>query len=84
MRQALELSTTTQPAATAMGANFLEVSPPAENSAKSTSLKDDSVSSSTVRLPPLKGTVLPAEREEARAFTLVAGKSRLSKIESNS
>jgi len=36
MRQALELSTTTQPEATAWGENFSEVEPPAEKMARST------------------------------------------------
>ena len=39
MRKAEELSTTTAPAFTAMGANFLEMPPPAENSAMSTPAK---------------------------------------------
>lgn len=39
MRKQDELSTTVQPASDAMGANFLEMEPPAEKSAMSTPLK---------------------------------------------
>ena len=46
IRKAEELSTTTAPAFTAIGANFLEMPPPAENSAMSTPSKECSVSSS--------------------------------------
>ena len=46
MRKADELSTTTAPAFTAIGANFLEMPLPAENSAMSTPSKERSVSSS--------------------------------------
>ena len=52
MRKAEELSTTVAPAAEASGANFLEIEPPAENSAMSTSPKEFSVSSSTVIVAP--------------------------------
>ena len=45
MRNALELSTTTQPALAAMGANSLEMAPPALNSAMSMPLNDSFVSS---------------------------------------
>ncbi len=47
MRNAEELSTTTAPARTAMGANFFEIDPPALKKATSTSRKLFSVSSST-------------------------------------
>ena len=53
MRQALELSTTTQPALAAAGANFSEVPPPAENRAMSTPSKLSSVRTSTVSSPPM-------------------------------
>ena len=43
IRKAEELSTTTAPAFTAIGANLLEMPPPAENSAMSTPSKECSV-----------------------------------------
>ena len=52
MRKAEELSTTVAPAADAKGANFFEFDPPAEKRAMSTSPKESSVSSSTVRVAP--------------------------------
>ncbi|KAF5042894.1 hypothetical protein DSECCO2_507970 [anaerobic digester metagenome] len=69
MRQALELSTTTQPDLAAHGANFSEVEPPAEKRARSTPLKESSVSSCTVSFLEPNSTVVPAERDEARART---------------
>ena len=45
MRNALELSTTTQPALAAMGANSLEMLPPALNSAMSMPANESFVSS---------------------------------------
>ena len=75
MRKAEELSTTTAPAFTAAGANFREMSPPAENSAMSTPSKDFSVSSSITILSPRKSMVLPAERALASALSLPSGKS---------
>ena len=50
MRKADELSTTTAPAFTAIGAYFREMLPPAENSAMSTPSKECSVSSSITTL----------------------------------
>ena len=47
MRKALELSTTTQPALAAMGANSREIEPPALNSAMSVPAKLSRVSSLT-------------------------------------
>jgi hypothetical protein len=47
MRNALELSTTTQPALAAMGANSFEMLPPALNSAMSMPLNESFVSSLT-------------------------------------
>src|SRR6267378_3263901 len=52
MRKADELSTTTAPALTAMGVNFLEMPPPAENSAIST--PSNELSSSSSILPTRK------------------------------
>ncbi len=76
MRKAEELSTTTAPALTAMGAYFREVSPPAENRAISTPAKLSAVSASTVSGSPRNGRVLPAERWEASSLSLPTGKSR--------
>src|ERR1700748_3683385 len=45
MRNALELSTTTQPAAAAIGANSLEILPPALNNAMSMPLNESFVNS---------------------------------------
>ena len=80
MRQAAELSTTTQPERAAQGANLVEVAPPAEKMARSTPSKESSFSSWTVNSPSPKGTFLPAERAEAKASTSVAGNLRLYRV----
>ena len=54
MRNALELSTTTQPALAAMGANSFEMLPPALNSAMSMPLNESFVSSVTAMSWPAK------------------------------
>ena len=78
MRKADELSTTTAPAFTAIGANFLETPPPAENKAMSTPSKDfSSTLRSAIVLPP-NLIVLPAERALASGFSLPTGKPRRS------
>ena len=77
IRKADELSTTTAPAFTAIGANFREMPPPAENSAMSTPWKEFSVSSSITICWPRKSMVLPAERALASAFSLPTRKSAL-------
>src|ERR1700704_2074938 len=84
MRKADELSTTTAPAFTAMGANFLETPPPAENSAISTPSKEFSVSSSIKTFWPRKSIVLPADRALASALSLPTRKARLSMVAMNS
>src|SRR3954454_2852646 len=61
MRKAEELSTTTAPDLTAIGAYFLEMLPPAENSAISTPSNERSLSSSITTGWPRNDTVLPAE-----------------------
>src|SRR5229473_2762101 len=61
MRKADELSTTTAPAFTAMGVNFLEMPPPAENSAISTPSNEFSESSSITTFCPRKSIVEPAD-----------------------
>src|SRR5882724_7925012 len=84
MRKADELSTTTAPALTAMGVNFLEMPPPAENSAISTPSKEFSSSSSIMTFWPRKSIVLPADRALASALSLPTRKPRLSMVAMNS
>ena len=78
MRQADELSMTTAPAAAYFGAMAFDVAPPAENSAMSTPEMSASAASSTTMSVPRHGSVLPAERDEARKRTRSIGKSRSS------
>jgi hypothetical protein len=70
MRNALELSTTTQPALAAMGANSFEMLPPALNSAMSMPLNESLVSSLTAMSWPRNLSFLPdgARRSEQRQF----------------
>ena len=84
IRNADELSTTTAPALTAIGANFLEMPPPAENSAISTPSNEFSVSSSMTIVCPRKSSVLPAERALASAFNFQSGNRRFSRVAMNS
>src|SRR5436190_4058265 len=84
MRNADELSTTTAPAFTAIGAKFLEMPLPAENSAISTPLNEVAPSSSISMLSPRKLIVLPAERALASAFSLPTRNPRLSMAAMNS
>jgi hypothetical protein len=84
MRKADELSITTAPALTAIGANFLEMPPSAENSAMSTPSKEFSVSSSITIRCPRKSSVLPAERALASAFNFPSGNRRFSRVAMNS
>ena len=84
MRKAEELSTTTAPAFTAIGVNFLEMPPPAENSAISTPSNEVSLSSSITIRWPRKSMVLPAERALASALSLPTRNPRLSMVAMNS
>src|SRR3569832_379189 len=84
MRKADELSTTTAPAFTAIGPYFLEIDPPAENSAMSTPSNDFSVSSWMTIFSPLKSIVLPTARALASATSLPTGKLRFSSVAANS
>jgi hypothetical protein len=70
MRNALELSTTTQPALAAMGANSFEMPPPALNSAMSMPANESFVSSLTVMSWPRNLSFLAdrARRGEQRQF----------------
>ena len=84
IRKADELSITTAPALTAIGANLREMLPPAENSAMSTPSKERSFNSSmTIRIPR-KSSVLPADRALASAFSLRTGNLRRSTVAMNS
>src|SRR6185437_427779 len=74
IRKAEELSTTTAPCSTASGPKRLEVPPPAEKSATSTPRKLSSFSSRTASGSPRKGSVLPAERAEAKRRSSERGK----------
>ena len=84
IRKAEELSTTTAPALTAIGANFLEMPLPAENRAMSTPSNERSFNSSITILSPRKSMVLPAERALASGFSLRTGKPRRSMVAMNS
>jgi hypothetical protein len=78
------LSTTTAPALTAIGANFLEMPLPAENRAMSTPSNERSFNSSITILSPRKSMVLPAERALASGFSRRTGKPRRSMVAMNS
>src|SRR5688572_16925271 len=84
MRNALVLSTTTAPAATAAGANSLLMLPPAEKNAILTSLKLSFVNSSTVYVLPANSTGLPALRALARSLRFLIGKLRSASTVRNS
>src|SRR3954462_7442941 len=66
IRQADELSMTVTPAAANVGASALDVDPPAENSAMSRPDGSAFSASSTTTSAPAHGSVLPAERAEAK------------------
>src|SRR3989344_2234507 len=74
IRKALELSITTQPALTAIGANSRDTLPPALKIAISTPLKLCSLSSSTAISFPRKVTDFPAERLLAKRTSFPIGK----------
>ena len=76
MRNAEELSTTTAPCRTAIGANRRDTAPPAENSAMSTPGKLSSFSSSTAIPSPRNSSLRPAERPEANRRNRSSGKAR--------
>ena len=66
MRQADELSTTVAPASATLEAQVLEVPPPAENRATSRPWKSALAMSSTTTSFSPHGSLLPAERSEAK------------------
>ena len=69
IRQAEELSTTTTPAAANFGASAREVVAPAENSAMSRPDGSAVAASSTTTSRSPNGSVVPAERPEAKKRT---------------
>ena len=77
MRKALDLSTTTQPRATASGANARDVEPPAEKSARSKPSSASGVSSRTSSSDPANGTRVPADRADAKGTTSGGGEAAL-------
>ena len=80
LRKALELSITITPASANRGACAREVVAPAENSAMSRPVGSAVAASSTTTSRSPKGSVLPAERAEAKKRTWSAGKFRSSRI----
>jgi hypothetical protein len=65
-RHADELSMTVTPAAANLGAWSREVDAPAENNAMSSPAGSARAVSSTVTSPPAHGSLVPAERAEAK------------------
>ena len=80
MRNALELSTTTQPALAASGANSFDTPPPALNRAISMPWNESFANSLTMISCLRNLSFLPAERTEASNVRLPAGKSRFSSV----
>ncbi len=76
LRQALELSMTVAPAAATRGAHPFDVEPPLENSAMSRPAKSAVAVSSTTTSPSAHGSVVPAERAEAKKRMSSSGKPR--------
>ena len=66
LRHALELSTTTAPASATRGAHTFDVEPPFENRATSSPEKSAVAVSSTVTSVSAHGSVVPAERADAK------------------
>src|SRR6185369_5711253 len=79
---ALELSMTTAPFDAAIGPISRDAEAPALNRAKRTPSNDSGVTGATSISPPRNGMRRPAERGDARARTLVAGKFLCSKVRS--
>ena len=70
---------TMAPAAATLGASSLLAAPPLEKRAMSMPEKSAVAESSTVTSSPLKGSVVPAERADAKNRTCSSGKSRSSR-----
>ena len=66
IRKAEELSITVTPAAAKRGASARDVAAPAENRAMSSPRGSARAASSTVISPPRHGSVVPAERADAK------------------
>src|SRR5260221_8330693 len=79
-RNTLELSTTTQPALAAIGANSFEMLPPALNSAMSIPANESLVNSVTVISCPRNFSFFPTERADASKVSLPAGKFLFSSV----
>src|SRR5437763_1565686 len=77
IRQAEELSTTTQFSAANRGAHSFEIVPPAENSATSKPSTGSEPSSRTSSAPEPNGSDLPADRADAYGTTSDTGSPRL-------
>ena len=75
-RQADELSTTMAPAAAAFGASSSEAVLPLENTAMSMPLRSATDPSSTTTSPSAHGSVVPADRADAKKRTSSSGKRR--------
>src|SRR6185369_6704273 len=80
IRNALDLSTTTAPAFTAWGAYSFDCAEPAEKNATSTPLNAPGPTLSTRIVSPLKMTVLPTERSDAKGRRAFTGNFRSSRI----
>src|SRR5258705_12147751 len=80
MRNALELSITTQPALAAMGANSFEMLPPALNNAMSIPENESLLSSLTMTSVPRNLSFLPTERTEAKRVNLLTERFLLSNV----
>ncbi len=76
MRQALELSMTSTPAAANRGAWIFDIAPPAEKIATSSPLGSAVSASSTTTSSPRNGRVVPALRADAKKRISAIGKSR--------
>jgi hypothetical protein len=76
IRQADELSTTIAPASAARGARVSEAVLPLLNSAMSMPAKSAVAESSTTTSPSAQGSVLPADRADAKKRTSSRGKAR--------
>src|SRR5258705_6966461 len=80
IRNALELSITTQPAFAATGANSLEMEAPALNNPMSIPANASFVSSRTAISWPWNLSFLPSEREDASKVSLPTGKFLFSSV----
>jgi hypothetical protein len=82
MRNADELSMTTQPAAAARGAMTFAFSPPVVRNRRSVPPKSKVARSRTSRASPRKATCRPADAADARGTWRSTGKARCSRMRS--